>query len=108
MGKRRKVAARTHRTAGGHMRHETEVQDGEEELDGLDTCAREPFRDRVRAEEHRGTYNLVWIGLANAARMAAEKPELELARLLGGDPLGHEAAEAGVDAIRALALRGID
>jgi hypothetical protein len=101
---RSEVAARADGAAARDVRQDTLVQAAEQELDRLYARARVALGERVRAEQHRRAHDFVRVGLADAARVAAQQAELELARQLGRDRLGDEAAEAGVDAVRVLAL----
>ena len=103
VGERREVARRPDRAAGGHVRDDAAVQALEQELDRLDPRARVALGKRVRAQQHRRADDLVGIGRADAARVAAQEAQLQLGRLLLGDRLRDEAAEPGVDAVGVLA-----
>ncbi len=103
MRQRRKVAGGADRATARHDRQDASVEEREEQLDGLDASARVPLRERVRAEEHRRADDLGRIRVADAARVGAEQPQLQLGGLLLRDRDGHEAAEAGVDAVGVLA-----
>ena len=76
------------------------VQAFEQQLDGLDACTGVPFRERVRAKQHRRPNDVVRVGLTDPARVAAEQAELQLFGLLRRDRLRDEPAEPGVDAVR--------
>ncbi len=102
------IAARSDRATRRNVRHESGDERGNEQLDGLDAGARVSLRERVRPEEHRPADDVVRIGLADAARVAPEKPQLKLGGLLGWDRLGDEAPEAGVDAVRVVADLGLE
>ena len=45
----------------------------DQQLDGLDLRARVPLRERVGAQQHRGTHDVVRIRLADAAGVAAQQ-----------------------------------
>ena len=75
----------------------------EQQLDELRPRAGAPLRERVRAQQHRRADDLVRVRVADAARVAAQQPELELLGQLLRDRLRDEAAEAGVDAVGVLA-----
>jgi len=75
----------------------------DEQLHQLSAHAGGALRERVRAEERRRADNLVREGLADAAGVAAQQPELKLLRLLFRDRFRDETAEAGVDPVRVLA-----
>ena len=100
---RREVAAGADRTAARHVRQHAAVQAVDEQLHGLDPRARAALRERVRAQQHRRAHDLVRIRLADTARVASQQSQLKLLRELLRDRLGHEAAEAGVDAVGVLA-----
>ena len=108
MRERREVAARADRSARGHVRQHAAVQALEQQLDRRDVRAREPLRERVRAQQHRRAHDVVRIRLADAAGMAAQEPELELLAELLRDVGRDEAAEARVHAVRVLALDPVD
>ena len=78
------------------------VQALEQQLDGLDARARVPLRQRVRAQQHRGTHDLRCIRISDAAGVGAKQPQLQLLRELLGDRLRDESAEAGVDPVGVL------
>ena len=81
MRERREVAARRRPSrALGTTGRTPRSRQREQQLDGLDPRARVALRERVRAQEHRGADDLVRIRVADAARVAAQQPELELAR----------------------------
>ena len=108
MRQRGEVSARAHRAARGHERQHAAIQALDEELDGLDARTREPLGERVRAQQHRRAHDLVGIGLADAARMAAEKAQLELLGELLRDVRGDEPAETRIHAVRVLAAHLLD
>ena len=103
MRERREVAGGADAAAARHDGHDAAVEAREQELDRLDARARCSLRERVRAQEHRGAHDLVRIRLADAARVRAQEPQLQLLGQLLGNRLRDEAAEAGVDAVRVLA-----
>ncbi len=105
MGEGREISRGADRTSARHDGQHSPVQTLEEQLDRLDPRAREAFRERVRAEHHRGADDLVRIRLPHPARVASQEPELELLGELRRDRLRDEAAEAGVDAVGVLARR---
>src|SRR5688572_2302089 len=74
----------------------------DEELRRLEAGSGVALGQRVGAEQHRRTDDVVRIRLADAARMASQQPDLELFTELFRDRLRHEAAEPGVDAVRVL------
>ena len=97
------VAARADRAARGHAGKDATVETVDQELDGRRPGAGVPFRERVRAKQHRGPDDVVRVGLADTARVAAQEAELELLDLgPAGIVWGDEAAEAGVDAVGVL------
>ncbi len=104
MRERREITARAHRSAARHARKQAAVEAFDKQRDELDTRARVPLGERVRAQQHGGADDLLGIGLADAARMTAQQAELELPGELRRDLLGDELAEARVDAVRMLAL----
>ena len=108
MSQGRKIAARADRPARGDDRDDSAIEALDEQLDRGDVRAREPLGERVRAQEHRRSNDLVRIRLANAACMAPEKPHLELFGLVLGDMSGHETAESGIHAVGVLAVNRID
>ena len=103
MRERREVAGGADRAAARHDRQHAAVEQREQQLDGLDPRARVALRERVRAQEHRRADDLVGVRLADAARVRAEQPQLQLGGLLLRDRDRDEAAEAGVDAVGVLA-----
>ena len=90
------------------MRNDAGAEHGQQELDGLDASARIALGDRVCPQHHRGADDVVGVGLAHAARVATEEPELELLGLVVRDRLGHETAEARVDAVGVLATKVVE
>ena len=108
MRERREVAARADRSARGDVRQDAAVETFEQQLDRRDVRAGEPLCERVRAQEHRRADDVVRIRLADAARMAAQEAELELLAELLRDVSRDEPAEAGVHAVRVLALDPVD
>ena len=102
------VAARADAAARRDERQDAAVEALQEELDGLHSRAREALGECVRAQEHRGTHDLVGIRLPHAARVAAQETELQLLRELLGDVRGDEAPEARVDAVRVLTAHPVD
>src|SRR5581483_6990816 len=103
MGERGKVAARADRAPARDDRKHAAVEALEQQLDELGPRARAAFRERVRAQQHRRPDDLVRVGGADTARVAAQQAQLELLGQLLGNRLRDEAAEAGVDAVRVLA-----
>jgi hypothetical protein len=103
MRERREVTRGADRAARRNDRDDAARETFEQQLDGLDPRAGIALRERVRAQEHRGPHDLVGIRVADAARVRAEQPQLELLRQLLRDRPVHEAAEAGVDAVGVLA-----
>ena len=99
----REVAARPDRAPRRDARDDSGLEHVHEQRDRLHACARVPLGERVRPEQHRGPNHVVRVGLADAAGMAPEQPELELGGLLGRDRLGDEPPEPGVDAVRVVA-----
>ena len=99
---RREIAARADRSARGDARQHAAVEALDQQLDRLDARARVTLRERIRTKQHRGAHDVGRIRLPDAARMAAQQPQLQLLDLVVGDRLGHEAPEAGVDAVRVL------
>ena len=108
MRERGQVAARAHRAPRGHVGDDPRVEDGEEQLDGLDPGARVALRDRVRPQHHRGAHDLVGIRLPHPAGVAAQQAQLQLLGLLLRDRLRDEAAEARVDPVGVLAPEPVD
>ena len=106
MRERREIARRSDRPAARHDRQHAAIEAVEQQLDRLDARAGVALRERVRAQEHRGAHDLVRIRLADAARMRAQQPQLQLAGQLLRNRAVDEAAEAGVDAVRVL-LRSV-
>ena len=102
MGERREVATRTDRAAARHVRQHAAHEALEQELDRLDPRARISLRQSVPAQEHRGANDLVRIRISDTAGMAAQQPQLQLLRLLLGNRLRDEPAEAGVDPVGVL------
>ena len=102
---RSEIAARPDRAARRHARQDASVQALDQELDELDASSGVALRERVRPQEHRRPHDLVRIGVADAARMAAEEPQLELLDLVVRDRARDEPPEAGVDAVRVLPTR---
>ncbi len=94
MSERREIAARAHRAARRDVRDDPGVEHREQQLDGLDAGAGVPLGDRVGPQHHRGANDVVGIRLADATRVAAQEPQLQLLGLVLGDRLRHEAAEA--------------
>ena len=92
----------------GHVRDDPGVEDGEQQLDGLDPCARVSLRDRVRTEQHRGADDVVRVRLADPAGVAAKQAQLQLLRLVVRDRLRDEASESGVDAVGVLAAEIVE
>ena len=86
---RREVAARADRAAARDARQHAAVEALEQQLDGLDARARVALRERVRAQEHRRANDLVRVGLADAAGVAAQEPQLELLGQLLGNRLAR-------------------
>jgi hypothetical protein len=103
MGERGEVAARADRATRRDDGKHSSLEAGEQELDRLDPRARVPLRERVRTQEHRCADDVVGVGLAHAAGVAAEEPELQLLDLILGDRLRDESAEARVDAVGVIA-----
>ena len=103
MRERREVARGADRATARHDRQHASVEEREEQLDGLDPGPRVSLRQRVRAQEHRRADDLGGIRVADTAGVRAKEPQLQLGGLLFRDRDGHEAAEAGVDAVRVLA-----
>jgi hypothetical protein len=85
------------------VREDAAVQAREQELDRLHTRARGALRERVRPQEHRRTHDLRRVGVADAAGVTSQEPDLQLLRELLGDRTRDEPAEARVDAVRVLA-----
>ena len=106
---RREVAAGADGAAARHMRQHAAVEALDEQLDRDRPRARVALRQRVRAQQHRRADDLVRVGLADPAGVAAQEAELELLGQLLGDRARDEAAEAGVDAVGVLlaAVRGL-
>ena len=102
MGERCEVAAGAHRAASRDVRQDAAVEAFDQQLDRLDPRARVALRERVRPQQHRRADDAGRIGLADAARVAAQQAELELVDAVVGDRLGDEAAEARVDAVGVL------
>jgi len=100
---RREVAARPDRPAARHLRDEPPVQAREQQLDRLDPRAGEALGERVRPQQHRRADDLVRVGVADSAGMAAQETELELAGQVFRDRLRDEPAEARVDPVGVLA-----
>ena len=81
---RREVAARADRAAARHVGRTPRFEALDEQLDHLDARARVALRERVRAQQHRGAHDLGRVRIADAARVAAKQPQLELlGQLLG-------------------------
>ena len=78
MRQRSEVAAGADRAAARHLRQDPAIEKVEQPLGDLRTSSRVPLRERVGAHEQRGADDLVGVRLADAARMAAQQPELEL------------------------------
>ena len=72
------------------------VETLEQQLDELGPRAGPSFRERVRAQEHCRTDDLVRIRIPHTARMAAQQAELQLLGQLLRDRLRDEAPEAGI------------
>ena len=108
MSERREIAARAHRAARRDVRDDPGVEHREQELDGLDAGAGIPLGDRVGPQHHRRADDVVGIRLADATRVAAQEPQLQLLGLVLRDRLRHEAAEAGVDAVGVLATQIVE
>jgi len=100
----REVAAGADGAAAGDDRQQPAVEALDEQLDRLDAGARVALCERVRAQEHRGTDDLVRVRLPHAARVAPQQPHLQLLGQLLRDRPRDEAAEAGVDPVRVLPL----
>ena len=94
MSQRSEVAARADRASARHLRQDPVLETIEQPLGDLRASPRVPLRKRVRAHEQRCPDDLVRIGLADAARMAAQQSELELLGQLSGHPRRDEAPEA--------------
>ena len=103
MRQRREIAARADRPATRHARDDAARETLEQQLDGFDPGAGRTLRERVRAQDHGGADDLRRIGIADTARVAPQEPQLQLLRELFRDRPGHEAPEAGVDAVGVLA-----
>ena len=97
------VAARADRAAARHVRQQPAVDALDQELDRLDARARVALRERVRAQQHRRAHDLGRVRLADAARVAAEEPQLELLGQLLRDRRRDEPAEPRVDPVGVLA-----
>ena len=82
---RREVAGGADRAAARHDGQHAAVEEREQQLDRLDPRARVALRERVRAQEHRRADDLVGVRLADAARVRAQEPQLQLPGLLLGD-----------------------
>ena len=102
MSERCEIPTGPDRAARGHTREHAAVETFDQELDGLDSCARKALGERVGAEKHRRADDLIRVGLAHPARMAAEQAKLQLLDLVVWDRLRDEAAESRVDAVGVL------
>ena len=96
------VAGGADGAARRHERQHAAVQALEQQLHRLDPRPRVALRERVRAQEHRRAHDCVGVRLADAARVRAEQPQLQLLRQLLGDLLRDETAEARVHAVGVL------
>ena len=76
------VAACTDGAPGRDVGDDAGVENAEEQLDGLDAGPRSPFRDRIRAEHHRGAHDLVRVRSSDPTGVAPKQPHLELFRLI--------------------------
>src|SRR2546423_822757 len=73
-----KIPARTDRAAARDIRENPATETLEQELDGLDPRPRVSLRQRVGAQEHRGTDDFRGIGVAHPAGVTAEQAQLQL------------------------------
>src|SRR5207237_7558008 len=103
MRERREVARGSDRATRRHDRQDPALEQREEQLDRLDPRAGGSLCERVRAEEQRGADDLVGVRRSYAARVRAQKAELELFGLIFRNSDRDEATEPGVDAVRVLA-----
>ncbi len=74
MRQRREVARGADRATARHDRQNASVKEREEQLHSLDPSPRVPFRQRVRAQEHRRADHLAGIRVTDPARVGAEQP----------------------------------
>ena len=103
MCQRGEVSRCSHRPARRDLRQDAAVQAVEEQLDRLDACAGVPFRECVRAQEHRRTYDGVGVRIADATGVRPKQPELQLLGQLLRNRARDEPAEPCVHAVRVLA-----
>ena len=108
MGERREVAAGADRAPARNVREHAAVEALDQKLHGHDARAGVALGERVGAQQHRRAHDLVRVRLADAARVAAQEPQLELLGQLLRNRARDEPPEAGVDAVGVLlvAVRG--
>ena len=102
MGEGRKIAARAHRSAAGHMGMHLPVQEGDQALERLAADAGEPFREDIRAQRHGGAYGPDGQRFTNTRGMAPEEVHLELIDRFARNRGFSERAEPRVDAVNGL------
>jgi hypothetical protein len=106
---RDEITARTARAALGDTREHVVVQQVEQPLDDVRAHAGVPFRQAVRAQQHRSARDLAVGNAAGARAEVTDDALLQTRRTLGRDLPMRAVAEAGRDAVdRDLAVDQVD
>ena len=93
------IAAGPDRSLRGDERMDAAVQHLDQQLERLETHAREAARQHVRAQQHERARLRLAERCADAGRMRAKQVQLQLAQAVERNPDVGEAAEAGRDAV---------